>query len=347
MTFLGQQPPWFAFVVHPRDVADFKTMPGASLLREYSDSDEEFVRKASTGRPVVLSDVTFGMSPVRGELIGTPRMAESVLAEDGRRLVLEAVEVAAERGAHVVGLGALTAPATAGGEALLDSLPAGMVLTNGNGYTAAVARANVVEAADALGLGTAARVAVLGATGSVGLAASELLAEDGFDLVLVGPAMRRTRRLAEELTGRPVAAVGPQALSDADVVLVLTNHATAKVLPEMVKPGSVVIDVAQPPNVLDEEVPAFAARGVAVERGAIVRIPSFSCAQDFRLPDPRDCFACLAETYLLAREGVPDHSVGRPTAEYARRMERMAARHGVVARSLDLDAASPQPQPTI
>ena len=71
-----------------------------------------------------------------------------------------------------------------------------------------------------------------------------------------------------------------------------------------------------------------------VAKGALARIPGYFCAQDFLLPEPADTFACLAETYVLARQGLFEHSLGRPTAEYARRVQALAERYDVVPRSI-------------
>jgi fatty aldehyde-generating acyl-ACP reductase len=346
VSYLAAEPPWFAFVVHPRDLADFLTMPGGSLLRRYSDDDEDYVRKASTGPPVVLDDVTFSGASIRGELIGVPKLPEAIATPDGSRAVAAAVDLAIERGARVIGLGALTAPATAGGRSLLKRLPPGVTLTNGNGLTAAVVRRNVLEAAGALG--TAARVALLGATGSVGDALARLLVDDGFEPLLVGPAEDRVRRQFEDVLDRVEVGAGLACLGDADVVVALTSAPDALLTPAAVAPGACVVDVAQPRNVPEAGREAFEASGVRVVRGGSVRIPGYSCGRDFALASARDSFACLAETYLLAREGLREHSVGRPAPAWARRIERIAERHGVVPCPLGLEARRelPQLQPT-
>jgi fatty aldehyde-generating acyl-ACP reductase len=75
-----------------------------------------------------------------------------------------------------------------------------------------------------------------------------------------------------------------------------------------------------------------------VVEGGLVHIPGYTCTYDFGLPDPRDTIAYLAETYLFAREGIRKHSVGRPSAEPACRLERVAQRHGVSPRPLDLES---------
>jgi fatty aldehyde-generating acyl-ACP reductase len=322
--------PWFAFIVHPRDLPELIAMPGASLVYDHSEDDEEFIAKALGNPPVVLADVVFSGSAVRGELIGIGRLPDTMLSTDAHRAVADAVDLAVGRGAPVVGLGALTAPATAGGRALLRRLPRGVTLTNGNGLTAAVIRRNVREAGLRLDLDRRPRVALLGATGSVGAALARLLGEDELELTLIGASLGRIERtLGDLLAAGHGSASTLDALADADVVVVLTNASSARVTPGDVRPGAIVIDVAQPPNVSASDAATFAAEGVAVVPGGVVRIPGYSCRQDFGLPSPRDTFACLAETYLLAREGLRDHSTGTPSTDYALRIERVAERHGV------------------
>ncbi|HSZ69047.1 MAG TPA: hypothetical protein VK756_01665 [Solirubrobacteraceae bacterium] len=351
MYLSSSQPPWFAFLVHPRDHEELLTMPGGSLLREYSDSDEEFVRKVTSNPPVVCDDVLFMGSAVRGEIVGVPRLPESILTPEGNRAVVDAMSLGVQRGARVIGLGALTAPATAGGRALLRHVPRHVTLTNGNGLTAAVARRNVVEAAAWSPATGNARVAILGATGSVGQAVSRLLADDGFELVLIGPTRERVERLLGDLLDRAVVGRGLAGAAEADIVLSLTNSPSAAIAPRVLRAGAIVIDIAQPHNIDDERVAAFVDRDIVVARGGVVRIPGYSCARDFRLASGRDSFACLAETYLLACEGIREHSVGSPSPTYARRMDELAVDRGVVvcplepvaAPNADMRALQPKP----
>jgi predicted amino acid dehydrogenase len=335
--YLNSEPPWFVFLVHPRDIAELLKGPGGSLIRTYSDSDEEFVRKAMLNPPVVSDDVVFMGSAVRGEIIGIPRLPEAVVTPDGNRAVVEAVDIAVRRGARVIGLGALTAPATAGGRALLHHVPPNVTITNGNGLTAAVAYRNVREASRWRSSAHDARVAILGATGSVGYALSHLLAGDGFDLVLIGPTRERVERLFGDLLDRAVAASGVVAAADADIVVALTNDPSAILTPEALSSEATVIDLAQPCNVADDAIPRFSSYGITVVRGGVVQIPGYSCSRDFRLSSTSHTFACLAETYLLAREGIREHAVGYPSSAYATRMAEIADRHGVVSCPLELD----------
>jgi predicted amino acid dehydrogenase len=73
-----------------------------------------------------------------------------------------------------------------------------------------------------------------------------------------------------------------------------------------------------------------------VVQGGLVTIPGYHCATDFRLPDRRSVLACLAETFVFAREGIREHSVGKAPIELALHIESVARRHGVQPRPLDL-----------
>jgi predicted amino acid dehydrogenase len=113
--------------------------------------------------------------------------------------------------------------------------------------------------------------------------------------------------------------------------------------PDMVAPGTVVIDVTQPSNIPPSERGAFRARDVVVADGGVVRIPNYSSTYDFGEIDCRDTYACLAETYLFAREGIRQHSVGRPSTDWTRTIERVASKHGVTPRSLTKTPVEPRP----
>ncbi|HEV3363519.1 MAG TPA: hypothetical protein VG795_05150 [Acidimicrobiia bacterium] len=329
LPYLSAQPPAFVFLTHLRDDTDLHRIGASSFLRRYSDGDDDFRRKMCSLPPLVAGEISFGFAPVRGEVVVVMRKPDELFAPSGWRSVVEGLDVALARGASVIGLGALIAPATAGGARLLRHLPDGVTLTNTNAYTAVLAQANVHEAATGLGLDRRAQVAVIGCTGSVGVPASRLLAEDGFPLVLVGRTVERVRRHLGDLEGKARLTAGLDNALGSDVVVLLTSDESARLIPDHVSPGAIVIDFAQPANVTPAAAVEFERRGVTVVEGGIVRIPDYWCSVDLGLADPADTTACVAEAYLFAREGIQAHSVGRPTPELARRLERAAVRHGV------------------
>lgn len=341
---LTNRAPWFAFLLHFREPADFDRFRAGSILRTYSASEDEFQRKMCSLPPLVVGEISFGTSAVRGEVVGVMRKPEDLLGPNAVRDVADAAALAVRRGARVIGLGALTAPATGGGLRLMRHLPPGVTVTNGNAYTAALVRQNTVEVSELLELGPEAVVAVVGCTGSVGVPASRLLAEHGFRLILVGRTARRVAHELGDLAPQAVFSGDLGAVEEADVVILLTSDRSAKLAPQDVRSGSVVIDFAHPPNVPAETYGEFSRRGVVVVEGGVVRIPGLTCNLPVGVTlhaDPSSVPACLAETYLLAREGIRTSAVGRPSVELARKIERVAARHGVHAFSLAAKCAPP------
>lgn len=341
MTYLTSQAPWFVFLIHARDVQDLFQVRGSALIAEHSVDEDEFRDKMCTMPPTVLGRATFGLGPVAGELIAVVRMPGQLLRPEGRRSISEAVNLAATRGARVIGLGALTAPATRGGLTLVPELPKGVTLTTGNAFTAAIACANVAEAAKATGLGDAATVAVVGCHGSVGTAASRLLAARGTDLLLIGRTVTRVERELPDLLTRARVSADLRDLAAADIVLLLTSDPTAQLVPDLVRPGTVVIDLAHPVNIPQASYQDFLDRGIRVAQGGLVEIPGYHSEVDFRLPSRRAALACLAETYLFAREGIREHSVGPASAELAAELADVAAGYGIRPWPLGLAATEP------
>ena len=336
LPYLGAKTPWFVFLGHPRDRRDLHSIGGSSLIFEHSESEDEFEEKLCSLPPIVVGGITFGFAPISGEMICVMRMPNKILR--ARDAIMDGVQLAADRGAKVVGLGALTAPATRGGRTLLDTLPPGVTLTNGNAYTAAAARRNVIEAVEYLGLGTDATVAVVGCTGSVGTAASRLLAADGFDLVLVGRTERRVRRELPELVDDHRVTSGQSELKAAHVIVLLTSDPTAHLVPEIVQPGAIVIDLTHPRNIDPSEFPAFLKYDVQVVQGGQVVIPDYHNTMELQLAEGKNTIACLAETYLFAKEGITEHSVGNPPIELARELDEIADFHDVRTARLGLTA---------
>lgn len=338
LPYLTAVPPWFAFVAHPRDSLELENFGGTALLRRYSIDEGDFLRKIGSIPPLVIGQISFQPQAISGEVIAVMRMPHLMVLPGAAREVLSGVLLAASRGARVVGLGALTGPATGGGLSIIQNVPSGVTLTTGNAYTAAVAFQNASEACALLGKPNP-HVAVLGCTGSVGFSVSHLLAEAGHHLTLVGRNKDRARTLFRNTIGsRDVYFAGSlDSLKEVDVVLVLTNDPSAKLAPHHLRPGAIVVDVAQPANIDRNERGVYLSRDIHVAEGGIVRINNYMCTFDFGLPDSTT-FACLAETYLYARDGLTEHSLGRASPDLSRYLEKLAVRYHVSAAPLEFAA---------
>jgi acetylornithine/succinyldiaminopimelate/putrescine aminotransferase/predicted amino acid dehydrogenase len=117
------------------------------------------------------------------------------------------------------------------------------------------------------------------------------------------------------------------ALAEADIVLVATSSDQTLVQPSDLRPGTLVCDVARPPNVAEADV---SRHGVLVFDGGLVHPPSAVDLGPFQVLPAGLCWGCLGETMLLslARE-TGDFSIGsRLSLADADRLGALAARHG-------------------
>ena len=181
----------FAFLVHPVDLANYSDFDASlevfseeqlkDLSSRWNDLVEPFV-VAST-RIVSASGAT-----AYGDFICVPRTADELLAMDKAQAIAEitaAVDLAVERGAKLVGLGAYTSVVTMGGRSLLPYVHT--ALTTGNSYTVISGVEAVVTAAEQLSIPLGqSTAAVMGAGGAIGKALSTLLAENVRKLILIG-----------------------------------------------------------------------------------------------------------------------------------------------------------------
>ncbi len=326
-------------LIHFRDDSDMYRVGAVKFLRQYSVDEDDFKRKVLSFTPVVCSELTFGMdTAITGELVMVMRRAEMLYLPAGRTDVMDAVDLAVERGSRVIGLGGFTSVVTGGGELVVERVPASVTVTNGNAYTAAVVRSNVVEVVEALELDRPAVIGVVGCTGSVGVAATSLMAAAGCNLILVGRTLQRIQERLPGLAREHRCADSVDALADADVVVLLTSSSDAQLRPAHVRPGTVVLDATEPVNIQPEAVAEFEANGVTVLKSGRAFIPDYRSSTDLGpVTPPPYAYACFAETYLLAREGIRQHSVGLPTPARAEEMERIAERHGVHPQPLNLE----------
>jgi fatty aldehyde-generating acyl-ACP reductase len=314
----------FAFLVHPRTrLASDLGLIWAPLARVPERYYDLALRRLPL-RPFTMAGVQIDGRRV-GRIVMVPFGARHLLDApvEGRTRVHRAVDVAARTGAEVVGLGALTATVTRGGSSLSGRTDVGV--TNGNAFTAAIVDTQARRLLDGA---PGRRVAVVGASGSVGGAVSELLAADAAvdHLSLIARSRPRLEALAARLGGRVPTTIGTDltGLADADLVILLTASADALVRPEHLAPGAVVLDATQPRNTTPDLL--VARPDVTIVDGGIVSVPSLRLTGgDIGLPDGR-AYACFAETALLSLSGHTGHfCLGVPTLEQVAHTRALAA----------------------
>ncbi|WIJ23904.1 hypothetical protein [Devosia sp. RR2S18] len=322
----------FAFLVHPRNTLredmgllfgpPFRLIPEAALRTA--------LRRLPLP-PMVTGQLHRVDSPqdVAGSIITVPLTPTQLLTLPRNQVqarISAAIDKAKDLGASVVGLGALTAPASAGGKAFARRTDIGV--TNGNAFTAAMTllameRLLVRLPADTL-------IALVGATGSVGTCLTRLLArKHAGRLLLVARNRGRLETLAEEVRSDDLAVSVSTDMADvrnAGLVVLLTSAPEAILRTEHLGQGAVVLDDTVPRNT--DEGLLKSRPDVTIIDGGLVEIPGFDLKGCSIGLAPKLAYACLAETMLLALSGHRGHfSIGAPEVHQAEHLLGLAARY--------------------
>ncbi|MBI1757088.1 MAG: shikimate dehydrogenase [Fimbriimonas ginsengisoli] len=319
----------FAFIIHPlstRDVARkypfARFVPGALV--------EAAMRRK---KPMVLSKIDGIRSATgattEGWFIGcplTPKQMMTMPIEEVYARIGECAQMAHELGAQVIGLGAFTSVVGDGGVTVAER--AKIAVTTGNSYTVATAIEGTLRACEMLDFAPQSGVlAVVGATGAIGKTCAKVLARSFGKTILVGRDLARTQAVADEIPGA-IATTDVEAIREADAVVAVSSAEEAIIMPDHLKPGAVVCDVARPRDV---------SRRVAKERpdvlvieGGVVEVPGdVRFNFNFGFPD-KTAYACMSETMLLALEDRPvSYTLGKDVSvEQVDEMFALARKHG-------------------
>ncbi len=342
----------FAFLIHLRDSYRKDLSIFAHPLGLIPESVYRLFLEGRSLKPFVWSEVRVrpGATEAEGYIIMVPFLARQLLQQ--QRAVLphleQALSLAASKGAEIVGLGALTSPISLGGRLLVDHPR--VSITNGNAYTAVVVYARVAEQLSEA-MPARHRVAVVGATGSVGALTSALLVRHHpeVELLLVARNERKLEQLRYELMKlNPQGKIGfstdMQAIRRADIVVLLTSAAECVLQADYLKQGAFVLDGTQPRNAHPSLLQARP--DVTIVDGGLVSVPSLRFTRSIVLP-PGVSYACLAETMLLALAGHSGHfSIGHPTLEHAEYISALAHRFRYLGFSTAPDYCFGQPLPS-
>ncbi|MBI3184400.1 MAG: GAF domain-containing protein [Myxococcales bacterium] len=312
---------------------------------ELTPARREFMEKVLLWLPpqvtAVIEDIRSHTGDViRGYLISTWLLPEQHFTLPGKVVAQRIVQVGhvAERlGASVLGLGGYTSIFPPGIPMQLQEQLA-LTVTSGNCLTAAMALEGVQAGALKMGIDLGScRIAVVGATGSIGGVCAEILARNvDCSLSLVARTKERLALKAEKIrreTGREVHVTTDlqEALSEANVVLLATSSPEALVAPHHLATGSVVCDVSRPTNVSRDV--ASARDDVLVIDGGLVEVPGGFTARTmhpyYGVP-PGVVYACIGETMLLALENERERGleIVNFSTERVQKLSAVAARHG-------------------
>ena len=296
----------FAFVLHPLSLEDMQMV--SPMVRYVPDFLLEYILKQK--KPFTVSHITGVKSPhaeAEGWFVGCPLTAKQMVELPEEFVIDRIVEtgkIAEELGAKILGLGAFTSIVGDAGVTIAERL--NIAVTSGNSYTVATALEGTREAARLMGKDLRdAEVAIVGASGSIG-SASRILSREVRHINLIARRIAPLEELAQELNGHGAATFSVSSdvkscLHKADVVIAVTSAVDFIIDPADLKSGAVVCDVARPRNV-SRNVSAQR-NDVLVIEGGVIHVPgNVDFHFNFGFP-PQTCFACMAETMILALEG--------------------------------------------
>jgi predicted amino acid dehydrogenase len=323
----------FGFIIHPikpKDVA--RKFPIANYLPDFVIEQMLVLKKS----PVLTSEITGVRSKTGAETSGwfiscplTPQqMVQKVPVDKVYDRLVACADMAHDLGASLIGLGAFTSVVGDGG--LTVQRRAKIGVTTGNSYTVATAIQGTLHACNLVGIDTYnATLAVVGATGSIGRTAAQILARDFGKVLLVGRDQERTASVAEQIE-RAEATTDISRIREADAVVTVSSAGKDLIFPDHLKPGAVVCDVARPRDVSARV--ALERPDVLVIEGGVVKVPGdVDFNFDFGFPE-KTAFACMSETMILALEGDPklfNFTIGKDVSvEQVDVISALAEKHG-------------------
>ena len=333
----------FAFIIHPTSLEDVvRYEPGAA------GKGLPLVEKIMEWMPAyAAAHVTGVRAPdgreTEGWFVAAPYMPDSMLAlprETVYKKILDAIGIAADLGAEIVGLGAFTGVVGDAGITLAERSP--IPVTTGNSLTIAAGVASLARGAREMEISLSdATAVVIGATGSIGSACVELLAPHVARIVLVARNRTRLERLVASLRDRVTCALEistdvRDAVPRGALVLTATTSTQELIEPADLQTGAVVCELSLPHDV---------GRRVAIERpdvlvteGGNFRVPGPPSFERVRQPGrafdlglpPGEALACMSETMILALENRREnYTLGRGIdLEKVREIDALAKRNG-------------------
>jgi len=272
---------------------------------------------------------------IDGEIILVYLLPDQLLTLDPSfviRRIVEAGLLAQNNGAKIIGLGGLTS--VIGNQGAMVSKKLDIAVTTGNSYTAAMTIEAAVKAAGIIGIKLEkAKVAVIGATGSIGSACSHYFAEKCSHINIVARNIRRLKALSLDLEKTYKAKVEihqnvKQSVKDADIVITATSFPLTLVDVEDLKSGAVVCDVATPRNVSYQS--KIRRKDVLVIDGGLIEPPGkMKTDIDIGLPEST-AYACLSETMILTFENrFENYTIGRGLElNKVREIKKLGDKHG-------------------
>lgn len=296
----------FAFMFHPLTLKDMEHV--SPIMKYIPDSwIEGAIKRVKPFKVSHITGIKSDLAETEGWFVGVPLTAKQMVElpeEFVMERLIEAGKVAQELGAGIVGLGAFTSIVGDAGITIAKNLD--IAVTTGNSYTVHTAITGTKEAVRMMGKDISqCKVAIIGASGSIGAACVKLMAPEVAKISMVARRLQPLEELAQQVQAFSSGDIEVTedihlALKEADIVLTVTSALDFIIEPGDLKPGAVVCDVARPRNVSIEV--SQKRKDVLVIEGGVISVPgNVDFRFNFGFP-PKTSYACMAETMILALE---------------------------------------------
>ncbi|MFN2449116.1 MAG: shikimate dehydrogenase [Candidatus Baltobacteraceae bacterium] len=307
--------PKFCFVVHPLSLDDIvRYEPSAK------GKGPAIVRKIMEWMPSWAAvHVTGVRAPdgreTEGWFVSAALLPEQMLdfpREEVYKRIVRAIEIGAELGAGVAGLGAFTGVVGDGGVTVAARSP--IPVTTGNSLTIAAGVQSLFRGAREMNIDAEeATAVVVGATGSIGSACVHLVAPHVKHVILVARNKTRLAKFHESISDSLPCSSSyttgiSQAVRQGQLILTATSSTQDVIEPEDLQTGAVVCELSLPHDV-SRRVAELRPDVLVTEGGNMLvpgdvrfdRVREPGKAWDTNLP-PRTALACMSETMVLALE---------------------------------------------
>ena len=321
MTFTSK----FCFVLHPLSLDDVvRYEPGAA------GKGAPIVRKIMEWMPAWNAvHVTGVRTPdgreTEGWFVSASLLPDQMLEFPREKVyerILKAIEIGAEMGAQIAGLGAFTGVVGDGGVTVAQRSP--IPVTTGNSLTIAAGVQSFFRGAHEMGIDPATSTAVVvGATGSIGSACVELIAPKVKHVIMVARNHTRLSKFYESIAERLPCESSfttdiSAAVRQSQLVLTATSSTQDVIHPEDLRTGAVVCELSLPHDVSRRV--ALERPDVLVTEGGNMLVPGNPFFERVREPGqefdlnlpPHTALACMSETMVLALENkLENYTLGR------------------------------------
>jgi predicted amino acid dehydrogenase len=292
---------------------------------------EQFPESWIHGNLVVSPELdVYGTKGYITGLTLTARQMMELPRETVRKYILDAaLFLQKDYGVDIIQLGALTTSVTDGGVWVVQQKEYKGYVNHGDSYTAAVTCQATLKALELFQRDPSDQVlAIIGAYGVIGEAASQILVPQFQHSILIGRTKEKFKKIEKKITGDFETTIELKT-KKADVIVTATSHPTALLQSEHLKEQTIVVDVSQPQNLSYE---------ICRQRPDIHRIDGglVDFPVNIVIPGmpPGKNFACIAEVIMQAMENERKNHVGSIDLHHLRTTEQWAEKYGFILKEL-------------